>query len=79
MNMIDLAGSENSKTSGVEGQQLEECKSINSSLSALSGVFKALREHQKFVPYRNSKLTQALEEQLTSDSKTLMIVNVSAD
>jgi len=35
LNMIDLAGSENSKTAGVNGERLEECKSINLSLSSL--------------------------------------------
>ena len=44
LNMIDLAGSENSKIAGVEGARLEECKSINSSLSSLSNVFKAIKE-----------------------------------
>ena len=43
--MIDLAGSENSKTAGISaGERLEECKSINSSLSVLKNVFKAIKE-----------------------------------
>lgn len=42
LNMIDLAGSENSKFSGVKGEQLAECNSVNSSLSTLSKVFKAI-------------------------------------
>jgi hypothetical protein len=40
--MIDLAGSENSKESGAEGIQLKECNMINTSLSALRNVFKAI-------------------------------------
>ena len=35
LHLVDLAGSENSKLSGVQGTQLDECKSINSSLSSL--------------------------------------------
>jgi len=57
LNMIDLAGSENSKISGVEGKRLEECKSINLSLSTLSNVFLAIKENSSHIPYRNSKLT----------------------
>jgi hypothetical protein len=42
--MIDLAGSENCKASGAVGERLEECKSINTSLSTLHKVFKAIKE-----------------------------------
>lgn len=57
LNMIDLAGSENSKTAGVNGERLEECKSINLSLSSLQLVFKAIKNQEAHIPYRNSKLT----------------------
>ena len=75
--MVDLAGSENSKISGVDGERLEECKSINKSLSALTKVFKAIKDHSSHIPYRDSKLTQLLEKSLNKDTKALMIVNVS--
>lgn len=75
--MIDLAGSENSKISGVQGDQLEECKSINSSLSNLTTVFRAIKDNSPHIPYRNSKLTQLLQGYLNKDTKALMIVNVS--
>lgn len=77
LNMVDLAGSENSKISGVEGDRLEECKSINKSLSALTKVFKAIKDQSSHIPYRDSKLTQILEKFLNKDTKALMIVNVS--
>lgn len=77
LNMIDLAGSENSKTLDVRGEQLEECKAINASLSALSAVFKAIKENQKHIPYRDSILTRMLEKNLSKDTKALMVVNVS--
>lgn len=79
--MIDLAGSENSKLSGVSGDQLEECKSINSSLSSLSKVFKAIKDQGEsgkgHIPYRDSKLTQILQNYLTKEAKVLMFVNIS--
>lgn len=60
LNMIDLAGSENSKVANVSGERLEECKSINLSLSSLQLVFKAIKNQDGHIPYRNSKLTQVL-------------------
>ena len=77
LNLIDLAGSENCKSSGVDGIALDECKQINSSLSALSGVFKAMAENSNHIPYRDSMLTQLLKNYLNKDTKALMIVNVS--
>jgi kinesin family protein C1 len=76
LNMIDLAGSENMKNTG-NGIQAEECKSINLSLSCLSQVFQSIKKNEPHHPYRSSKLTQLLENYLTKDTKTLMIVNVS--
>ena len=61
LNLIDLAGSENCKSSGVDGIALDECKQINSSLSALSGVFKAMAENSNHIPYRDSVLTWLLK------------------
>lgn len=37
---------------------LREAQSINKSLSALGDVISALSTGEKFVPYRNNKLTQ---------------------
>ena len=43
---MDLAGSERLKESGSTGQRLEETKSINGSLSALSKVIMALASNK---------------------------------
>uniref|UniRef100_A0A8D2N5V9 Kinesin family member C3 n=1 Tax=Zonotrichia albicollis TaxID=44394 RepID=A0A8D2N5V9_ZONAL len=50
---------------------------INKSLSALGDVIYALRSRQGHVPFRNSKLTYLLQDSLSGDSKTLMMVQVS--
>ena len=42
LNLIDLAGSEDVSKSGVTGQELEEAKNINKSLSSLGDVIAAL-------------------------------------
>ncbi|XP_009317140.1 PREDICTED: kinesin-like protein KIFC3 [Pygoscelis adeliae] len=54
-----------------------EAQHINKSLSALGDVIYALRSRQGHVPFRNSKLTYLLQDSLSGDSKTLMMVQVS--
>ena len=39
-------------------RRLREAQSINKSLSALGDVISALSSGEKFIPYRNNKLTQ---------------------
>lgn len=75
--LIDLAGSEKVGKTGVSGQALEEAKLINKSLLWLGNVINALTEGQPFIPYRNSKLTQILQESLGGNSKTTLIVTCS--
>lgn len=76
LNLVDLAGSERVGKSGAEGNRLREAQHINRSLSALGDVIAALRSRQGHVPFRNSKLTYLLQDSLSGDSKTLMVVQV---
>lgn len=76
--LVDLAGSEKIAKTQVSGQQLEEAKNINKSLSALGNVINALTSEKKdHVPYRDSKLTRILQESLGGNSKTSLIINCS--
>merc|ERR1712151_84614 len=77
INLIDLAGSENTNKSGVSGQGMKEAQNINKSLSALGDVIQSLVSKNPHVPYRNSKLTMMLKDSLGGDAKTLMIVQAS--
>ena len=77
LSLIDLAGSERVKKSGVSGDGLKETLSINKSLTVLSDVISALSNESKFIPYRNNKLTQLMQDSLGGNSKTTMIVSVS--
>lgn len=76
--LVDLAGSEMVRKSNATGQQLEEAKMINKSLSALGGVINALTDDkQSHIPYRDSKLTRILQDSLGGNSKTALIIAVS--
>ncbi|KAJ1444868.1 P-loop containing nucleoside triphosphate hydrolase protein [Pelagophyceae sp. CCMP2097] len=76
--LVDLAGSEMVRKTHAQGQQLEEAKTINKSLSALGHVINALTDGSPHVPYRDSKLTRMLQDSLGGNAKTALIVNVSA-
>eukprot|EP00932_Pfiesteria_piscicida_P007502 SRR837773.17617.p2 GENE.SRR837773.17617~~SRR837773.17617.p2 ORF type:complete len:188 (+),score=79.14 SRR837773.17617:25-564(+) len=90
--MVDLAGCERIKKSGAQAQQATEAIEINKSLTALVDVIEALVTSQaaerkaakdnkgpkaSFIPYRNHRLTQLLQDSLGGPSKALMFVNCS--
>lgn len=77
LNLVDLAGSERLKSSGATGQALKEAQNINKSLSALGDVIQARATKQGHVPFRNSTLTFLLQDSLSQDSKTLMLLCTS--
>jgi len=81
--MIDLAGSENAKDTGVTGDALTECRHINQSLTTLSRVVSALMQNKDRsknkvpVPFRESKLTHLLTDVLSGEFVCSMILNAS--
>ncbi|KAF8606028.1 kinesin-domain-containing protein [Ceratobasidium sp. AG-I] len=81
LNLVDLAGSERLNSSGAanDRDRLKETQAINKSLSALGDVIAALGNggDKAHIPYRNSKLTYLLQNSLSGNSKTLMMMNMS--
>ena len=77
--MVDLAGSE--KTSINSGnpnkERQNEGKNINKSLLALGVCINALATKNKFIPWRNSKLTRILKDCLGGNSRIVMISTIS--
>ncbi|KRX03056.1 P-loop containing nucleoside triphosphate hydrolase [Pseudocohnilembus persalinus] len=79
LNFIDLAGSERQKATNASGERLKEANNINKSLTVLGQVIVALGDtKQKFIPFRDSKLTFALKDSLAGNSRTYMIGTISS-
>lgn len=79
---MDLAGSERLQRTGNAGSAKLEAQSINSSLSALGRVIKALGAQGKgkaHVPYRDAPLTMLLRESFGGKSCTSVVINVAAE
>eukprot|EP01010_Urceolus_cornutus_P001641 NODE_21_length_3354_cov_202.002421_g17_i0.p1 GENE.NODE_21_length_3354_cov_202.002421_g17_i0~~NODE_21_length_3354_cov_202.002421_g17_i0.p1 ORF type:complete len:1047 (+),score=235.92 NODE_21_length_3354_cov_202.002421_g17_i0:125-3265(+) len=78
LSLIDLAGSERLKRSMADGANLKETQAINTSLSCLGTVVSALHRGEKYVSYRDSKLTLLLKASFANPyAKILMITNLS--
>ncbi len=56
---------------------LQEASHVNQSLAGLGQVMSAISRGDAHVPFRDYKLTQALEPCLSGDAKCLMIVTAS--
>ncbi|XP_049625895.1 kinesin-like protein KIF19 [Suncus etruscus] len=77
--MIDLAGSERAAQTRNRGQRMKEGAHINRSLLALGNCINALSDKgaNKYINYRDSKLTRLLKDSLGGNSRTVMIAHIS--
>ncbi|KAJ3145246.1 Kinesin-like protein kif22 [Geranomyces variabilis] len=92
LTLIDLAGSEDNRFTGNQGDRFEESRHINASLFAIRSVVSALKEesnnssssnsnasNNKPIPYRNSKITQLLSDSLGGTASSLAVVCCSPE
>lgn len=79
LHLIDLAGSERVARSGAQGQQLLEAQHINRSLTALGCVMQALAQKREHIPFRDSKLTQLLQDSLAGQAKSMMFMHIAPE
>ncbi|XP_012217244.1 centromere-associated protein E-like isoform X2 [Linepithema humile] len=80
LNMVDLAGSERARQTGATGERFKEGRHINLSLSTLALVIKQLsepQESQKYVNFRDSKLTRLLQASLGGNAMTAIICAIT--
>ncbi|XP_047364114.1 centromere-associated protein E-like [Vespa velutina] len=80
LNLVDLAGSERAGQTGATGERFKEGRHINMSLSTLGLVIKQLSESQdiqKYVNFRDSKLTRLLQASLGGNAMTAIICTVT--
>ena len=86
INIVDLAGSEksiiSSTTDKLEADKMKKLQTeagfINKSLTTLGRIINILsKKDSTYPPYRESKLTQLLQNSLNDSSKTALIVTVS--
>ncbi|XP_047328480.1 kinesin-like protein KIN-10B [Impatiens glandulifera] len=73
INFVDLAGYEDARRKSSLGVNNVDSTRINKSLYALLKVLYSLNANEIRVPYRESKLTRALQDSLGRNNKVLMI------
>lgn len=77
--LVDLAGSENAKRTGAQGVLLKQASSINTSLTSLATVIRAVTTNQGHIPYRDSKLTALLKNSLGGNAWMSLVICISAE
>ena len=77
--LVDLAGSERASKNlnSVDNKTKQEGSNINKSLLALGNCINALSDGNKFIAWRESKLTRILKDSLIGNGRIVMISTVS--
>ena len=74
---IDLAGYERFDKTGLKDPiHKDEAKKINASLLSLGHVVTALSQGEKFIPWRNSKLTRLLQDSIGGKSRSTIMITI---
>ncbi|CAK7337316.1 unnamed protein product [Dovyalis caffra] len=73
LNFVDLAGYEDARRKGIDGNNLvESTRNINKSIHAIHNVVYSLKANETHVPYRESKITNMLQDSLGGACRILM-------
>ena len=75
LSLIDLAGSERASVTQNKGTRLVEGSKINRSLLSLGNCITALCTQQKYIPFRDSKLTRLLKFSLVRQCVVVMVTH----
>lgn len=76
---LAFTGSERVGRSEATGDRLKEAQHINKSLAALGDVMASLANKDRHVPFRNSKLTQLLQDSLQGQAKAMMFMHIAPE
>lgn len=76
ISLVDLAGSENNRRTGNAGLRMEESSSINRSLFAFNKVVNAIVDGEKWIPYRDSKLTRLMQDSIGGAGECYLIATL---
>ena len=72
--LVDKLKFANTLGSEINKTLVDESKNINKSIFELNNVVTACSSGQKFIPYRNSKITMVLKDALGGNSNTLITI-----
>lgn len=78
MTLVDLAGSERQRNLTTKLQRVESTH-INSSLSALIGILRQLKQGQPHISWRDNILTRTLAASFTTDTSVYFLCCISLD
>ena len=75
---VKMSGSERPRKTGVTGAVLKESQRIRRAIPALGHVVCAIVAENKYIPYRDSKITRILTNELGGNCKTFCIINCNS-
>ncbi|KAJ6753188.1 KINESIN-RELATED [Salix purpurea] len=74
LNFVDLAGYQDARNKSLDGHNLaESTTNINKSIHVMHNVLYSLKANETHVPYRESKITNMLQDSLRGTGRILMV------
>ncbi|EKX34930.1 hypothetical protein GUITHDRAFT_53984, partial [Guillardia theta CCMP2712] len=76
LNFVDLAGNEDGKKGGSQSKNLDT-NCISHSLQSLGSVLHALNSHAAQIPYKETKITQLLQDSMNPSSSVMVMTCIA--